>query len=71
MRCIFPWAKFKVHAVKHATLTPNSPTAPVDDERDVSDTFAAYRKWQWNVPIKISVRQVDGTSWRTAAFFDV
>ncbi|CAK0905797.1 unnamed protein product [Prorocentrum cordatum] len=61
-------AKFKVHAVKYATLTPNSLTAPVANLRDVSYPFATYRKWQWNVPIKLSVRQVDGNSWRTAQF---
>lgn len=59
--------KFKVHAVKYSTLVYNTFNAPSAGPF-VSNALTTYRKWQWNLPLKFTVRQPSGASWTTMPF---
>ena len=42
-------AKYKVHASKYITLTPQAPTGPFPVGQAVGNPYSTWRKWQWNV----------------------
>ena len=61
-------AKFKVRASKCITLTPQAPTTPFPEGQAVGNPYSTWRKWQWNIAYKFSVREPDGVSWRGLKF---
>ncbi len=64
-------AKFKVHAAKYITLTPNAPSEALPQGSAVGNPFATWRKWQWNCPLKFSVRMPVGKPWPSLSFDDM
>ncbi len=49
-------ARYKVHASKYITLLPNMPTVPLPVGSVVGNPYSTWRKWQWDLPLKFSVR---------------
>lgn len=65
-------AKFKVLACKYVTLTPNSATQPLPAGFGVGNPYSTWRKWQWNVPLKFTIRQPSGDRpWTNLQFGDL
>lgn len=64
-------SQFKVHAAKYITLTPNAPTEPLPQGQSVGNPFATWRKWQWNIPLKFSVRMPVNRPWHNIPLDDM
>lgn len=61
--------KYKVHACKYITLTPNTFETATPTGDAVGNPYSTWRKWQWNLPLKFSVVQpARGQSWKTLDF---
>jgi len=63
--------RFKVHAAKYVTLTPNAPSEPLPTGQAVGNSFSTWRKWQWNVPLKFTVRNPSNRPWHDLIFEDM
>ena len=61
-------AKFKVHASKYITLTPQTPTVPFPVGQAVGNPCSTWRKWSQNLKYNFNVRQPVGQSWRGLKF---
>ena len=64
-------AKFKVHAAKYVTLTPEAPTVAFPVGGVVGNYFSTWRKRSWTLPYNFSVRMPVGQSRRGLQFANV
>lgn len=63
--------KFKVHACKYITLVPNTAQAPVPANASAGNPYSTWRKWQWNIPLKFSIRMPANRPWGNVLFEDM
>ncbi len=63
--------KFKVLACKYMTLLPNTAQAAVPANAAAGNPFSTWRKWQWNIPLKFSIRMPSNRPWTNVLFEDM
>lgn len=63
--------RLKVLACRYVTLMPNTGAAPLPADSAAGNPYSTWRKWQWNVPLKFTIRNPSNHSWKNVAFDDM
>ncbi len=59
---------YKVHACKYMTLMPNTSNIALPANSVVGNPYTTWRKWQWNIPLKFTVRNPINRPWNQLEF---
>lgn len=63
--------RFKVLACKYMTFMPNTGASPLPADAAAGNPYSTWKKWQWNVPLKFTIRNPSNHPWKNIAFADM